>query len=223
MALFRPILGELSGSIANNVFSRNRFGAYVRNRSKPVDPFTPAQQAQRQLMQESNVNWKLLTAAERNAWINYAANTPVVNRLGDQIFLTGRQMYLKNNLFIGNFPTGANEQSEAPITPGFSANPIFTLTGTEADGVEIQSLSLNADGDQFQLFVSPPIAQTRNYYNGPWVINLRQTGVVAIPTTAVPSASSFIGQRYAVAIRRWEDLTMKIAESRTLNFVDILA
>ncbi len=66
---------QMSGSIGGDTFARNRYGNYVRARTKPVNPNTTLQQAVRASMSFLTNRWaQTLDAAQRTAWNPYAQN-----------------------------------------------------------------------------------------------------------------------------------------------------
>ena len=82
------------GSIGGTTFSRNRYGAYARKRVVPVNPRTSEQVRARTTFQAAVTAWRQLTDAQRAAWSNYAAQTPVQDKLGATIYLTGLQAFM---------------------------------------------------------------------------------------------------------------------------------
>ena len=98
MALIKPLVGEMSGSIGGLTYARNKGGQYVRQRSQVTNPNSPAQQAARSAMAYLAGYWlSTLTAAERTAWEDYAKNVSVTNRLGEKIYLSGQNMFIRSN------------------------------------------------------------------------------------------------------------------------------
>lgn len=93
-----PLAGEVSGSLGNTVFSRNRGGAYLRMRAKPVNPNTPPQQDQRSALNDAIQYWtNSLSLVNRDLWNTYAANVPVINRLGNPVLITGQNHFVRSN------------------------------------------------------------------------------------------------------------------------------
>ncbi len=81
---------QMAGSIAGNVFARNRYGNYARARTKPVNPNSARQVVIRAAIAYLTQHWNgTLTPAERTAWNSYAAAVTMKNRLGENINLTG--------------------------------------------------------------------------------------------------------------------------------------
>jgi hypothetical protein len=74
MARFTPFLGDLSGKVAGNVFSRNKGGAYMRGFVKPTNPKTKAQSAVRAGFAAAAAAWSMLDEPTRSQWNSFAAN-----------------------------------------------------------------------------------------------------------------------------------------------------
>lgn len=103
MAKFRPLLGELSGSIGDNTWSHNKGGPYVRRRAIPTNPNSVRQQAARAILTTLSSSWAGLSSTNRAQWESWAASNPVVNTLGESIQLTGQQAYVALNSRVLGF------------------------------------------------------------------------------------------------------------------------
>lgn len=164
---------EIRGSIAGNTFSRNRSGAYVRARTKPVNPNTSRQQQVRASLAQLTVRWaNTLTGAQRTAWNLYASNVVMTNKLGESINLSGFNHYIRSNATRLAGPT-------VVIDPGPTvfeipeADPTLVVTASEAT----QQLTIAFDNtlpwaiedDSFLLlFEGQPQNAQRNFFGGPW-------------------------------------------------------
>jgi hypothetical protein len=124
MALIRfPEGQQRSGSLGGTVYSRNRYGAYIRARSIPVNPNTDRQVAVRNVLRNLSIAWEnVLSPEERAKWDEYASNVVWKNRLGDSVKLTGASHYLRSNLPY--FLAFATTLAKAP--------DIFNLAASEA-------------------------------------------------------------------------------------------
>lgn len=92
-----PMIASASGSIGGTVFSRNRGGAYVRNRSIPITSTTTFALAAKNRFSTFSAAWSGLTDAERNAWLAYSLQNPVTDTLGFPRNLTGHQSFVAIN------------------------------------------------------------------------------------------------------------------------------
>ena len=97
LVLFGGGAADIRGSIGGNVFSRNSSGAYIRNRTKPVNPNTTKQNMVRVLFSTVAQHWRNLSEGDRLTWITLAPTFERLNRLGQSIPLTGFQLFQKCN------------------------------------------------------------------------------------------------------------------------------
>lgn len=99
--LLGPMVAQASGSVGGAVFSRNRYGTYLRRRSHPtVSQSGPALAAKSRLGAISRL-WSGLDDGERAAWVTWAANNPVTDRLGAKQVLAGNAAYMLINGRLG--------------------------------------------------------------------------------------------------------------------------
>ena len=119
MAKFKPINGDLRGSIAGVTFSRNTYGAYARQKVTPVNPNTPYQQLIRQRHATLAGYYEAtLDEGERLQWQQYAANNPIQDVFGDPIVLSGIAMFERVNHIVL-----ANGDEILPTPPGDATEP----------------------------------------------------------------------------------------------------
>lgn len=91
-----------SGSQADTVASRNRFGQYYRRRATPINPKTTKQGDIRSVLSDNAKLWGATdgpTADQRVAWANYAQVHPRVDSLGQTIILSAFGMFMAINNF----------------------------------------------------------------------------------------------------------------------------
>lgn len=164
---------QLSGSIAGNVFARNRYGNYVRPRTKPVNPQSSFQEAVRNAMSYLVEYWhSTLTAAQRTAWETFAQAIAMQNKLGETIYLTGFNHFVRANIeLVRQAMTLVADGPTVLALP--ETDPTFAIAASEASG-EISVTFDNAlpwaneaEGHMFVYQGRPQIA-TRNFFNGPW-------------------------------------------------------
>lgn len=131
MALVRYGNGvsEIRGSIAGNVFSRNRAGAIIRNRINPINPQTQAQNDIRYLFSQVANRWTLLTLAQRESWDEFAAKvTYQRNLLGEPYQMSGRQAFQICNT---NLALTSAALSGPPVTYTFDLASTLLLTADQ--------------------------------------------------------------------------------------------
>lgn len=171
-----------SGSIAGTTHARNRFGNYIRSRTKPVNPNTQRQANVRQAMQYLSNYWSAVLSSEnRLLWSTYAAAIAMKNRLGETVYLTGFNHFIRANIiwYMNEATVKATGPSELtlPATAGS-----FTITATSAGQSisfgfnETEAWALEA-GSRLWLFEGIARGATRLFFNGPWRYSHAVAGV----------------------------------------------
>ena len=110
-----PTVAEVRGSIGGTVYSRNRYGAYMRTRAKPTVTTSADAQAAKTLMTSATQAWQDLTPAERLAWREWARANPVVGSLGFPQTLPGHAAFV--GIYCRRFKLGQGPLLVPPITP----------------------------------------------------------------------------------------------------------
>jgi hypothetical protein len=193
MKLTPSIGGAYSGSFGGVTASHNKGGQYLRRRSVPTNPNTIRQQTVRSVMGGLVQTWSDdLTDPQREAWRVYAANTPVTDKLGQVMTLSGVNMFVRANslrriataLGLGDFPavndgpvvfnTGEGVVSVTQFSAVFTTPPgtltlLATLGGAAPD-----------DGLAF-VFVAPPQTPGTGFFKGPY--QLAATGSTTVSAT----------------------------------------
>lgn len=118
-------VSQMSGSLGGVTASRNRGGQYFRDRAIPVtNTSTYAMNVKARLAQLSQA-WAALTAAQRQAWTQWAQQNPIVNALGFSITKSGHQSYVGINSRL------LADSQAALADPPISAAPAGLLTLTQ--------------------------------------------------------------------------------------------
>ncbi len=163
----------MSGSIAGNTHSRNRYGSYVRARTKPINPNTALQQTVRAAIATLTQRWsQTLTAPQRTAWNLYASSVAMTNKLGETVFLSGFNHYIRSNVTRETGPTVLIDNGPT-IFELPAQDPTFSVSASEAT----QQLTIAfdeamdwavEDGAFLFLFQGQPQNAQRNFFAGPW-------------------------------------------------------
>ena len=136
MALIKPILGELAGSIAGVTFSHTKGGLSVKRRPTPVNPQTAAQQLVRATLDELARQWRdVLTEEQRTDWKMYAAFKTERNKLGESVFWSGQQQFIGLNSRL--LRTGGAVQALSPPISGPPDLTSVTLTAGVGDSASV--------------------------------------------------------------------------------------
>lgn len=175
MALVRYGAGiiQMSGSIAGNTHARNRYGNYVRARTKPINPNTQRQMQVRAALTMLTERWAdTLTDAQRIAWNLYASNVIMQNKLGESMHLSGFNHYIRSNAIHARLGQAIIDAGpvvfELPET-----DPIMNITASEAT----QQITVNFDitlpwsseaTAVMQFFMGSPQNGQRNFFAAPW-------------------------------------------------------
>lgn len=212
---------QRSGSIGGTVFSRNRFGAYIRNRSMPVNPQSGLQTAVRNIVRGLAIAWNTeLTVAHRNAWLDYAENVPWTNHLGQQVYLTGLNHFIRSN--TPRLQAGAPRIDDGPSYWNLAAAEGL-LTGSASEATQLVSVGfasgaawIDEDGAYQIVYMGIPQNASRGFFNGPWRL------LVAIPgnSTTPPSSPVTATAPYPVseAQKVWIRSRISRADGRLSEF-----
>lgn len=197
------LITQGSGSIGGMTIAHNSGGQYIRARTIPTNPNTPAQQTVRNAMAILSTRWvEALTQVQRDAWQVYAGNVTVTNALGDQINISGLNMYIRGNVsrILGSLPIADNAPTIFDI--GTFSDPGFTID-TANDELDISFTDTddwaNEDDAAMMVFASNVQNPTINYFKGPYVFIGQILGDSITPPTS-PAAIALpgptvIGQR----------------------------
>lgn len=195
MALIKlgGLVAEVRGSIGGATFARNRGGAYIRNRSVPLNPQSARQSAVRQVFGQLSNLWSTsLTASQRTAWETYASNVPLPNSLGEDRNVSGINMYSRGNSLL--LDTGGTRVDDGPtiFTQGPSFTPTITIDGA-ADTLTVTDLGGYdpATEGTIGLLISQGVPQQPgvSFYKSPFrkVSGTQEADLLSLPT-AVPLA-----------------------------------
>ena len=196
LVLYGGVAVQVSGSIAGNTHARNRFGNYIRPRTKPVDPATARQLAARTRMSFLTEEWgDTLTAAQRLAWETYAAAIAMSNRLGQTIHPTGFNHFFRANSIA--LQVGAPVVADGPTTLLLpNADPDFSVALSAASGITItfgDTLDW-VDENEGYLVISlgQPQNPTRTFFKSPYRFAVSLQGDDTTPPTTPdgPNAES---------------------------------
>ncbi|MEE8539994.1 MAG: hypothetical protein V3S54_09260 [Woeseiaceae bacterium] len=99
---FGPTVVGARGTIAGTIFSANRGGPYARGWSRGSNPSSSLQLAQRSALAQQSSDWRDLTVAQQDDWIDYADDPPqeLTNSLGETYFASGPNWFVRINLHL---------------------------------------------------------------------------------------------------------------------------
>lgn len=164
---------QISGSIAGNTFARNRYGNYVRARTKPINPTSTRQQLIRNAIGELTARWgQVVTALQRAAWALYASNVAMKNKLGEVVYLSGFNHYIRSNsirVMLGFTIIDAGP-TIFELPPKDSA---YAITASEATQQITNTFDngldwCTEDNAYIIFFQGRPQNPQRDFFAGPW-------------------------------------------------------
>lgn len=127
--LFGVGVADARNKLGGHVFSKNRFGAYVRQKVSPTQPRTAAQLAIRSVFGTLSKQWgQILSDLERQAWISLAATNPRPDQFGNPQVLTGLQLFQSVNRNLSTI--GKAAETTAP--PGLHVDGLTEVSVTSA-------------------------------------------------------------------------------------------
>ena len=186
---------QMSGSIAGNTFARNRFGNYVRARTKPINPKTANQILVRAVMAELTTRWaQTLTANQRTAWNLYASSVSMKNRLGEAVNLTGFNHYIRSNHWFARM--GRTLVDDGPTIFELPAqDPTMSIAASEATQLITMTFDdtldwCSEDDAMLVILQSDPQNPQRNFFDGPWRGRSAKVGASGVPVASPQTYAS---------------------------------
>ena len=200
----------MSGSIGGTVFARNHYGSYARARTKPINPNTPGQQVCRAALAFLTNYWsQTLTAVQRTAWNLYGSSVAMTNKLGETVYLTGFNHFIRSNSILKR--SARTLVNAGPVIFELpEADPTFAFTATQTDNkgtftYDDTAAWANEDGGWMHMFMGQPQNPQRNFFGGPWKLYAAVAGNSGVPPVSPGNAAGpFVmteGQRVWVYAR----------------------
>lgn len=213
---------QRSGSIGGTVWSHNRSGVYIRNRSIPVNPNTDRQNEVRNAVRSITIAWELtLTQVQRDAWDVYAANVNWTNRLGQAITLTGLNHFIRSNTTL--VQQGIARVDAAPVIFDLAAAEL-ALGATASEATQDISVTFDdtavwaTEAGAYQFFhVGLPQNGSRKFFGGPYRLENFVAGVSPAVSPRV-FASPF---PFAEGQRIWVRSRIARADGRMSEFAQV--
>jgi hypothetical protein len=162
--LFGVGVADARNKLGGHVFSKNRNGAYVRQKVSPSQPRTPAQLVVRASFGQFAAAWgAILTEAQRAAWTALASTNPVPDQFGNPQVLTGLQFYQRVNRNL--FTIGQPRVDAAPGGTGVESLATASMVATGGAGTIAFTFTPTPLGASTHLVVAltPPISPGKNF------------------------------------------------------------
>jgi hypothetical protein len=196
MLFTSPIASQASGSLGGLVFAHNRGGQYIRRRVTPTDPASQRQMIVRNILTILASAWgTVLDADQREAWNTYAANVAMTNRLGQTIYLTGQQHFVRCN--VPRTQAGIVILLDAPEVYDLGTFTPPTLEAAYYDDDQFSIGFTNTDawavavGGHLLVYGGKPMGPGRAFYRGPFRFGGKVDGAVSPPTSPATIDSAY--------------------------------
>lgn len=201
MAKANPILADLSGKVAGNVFSHNSSGSYVRAKKSPVNRNSVRQQLVRSRLSYLSSFWQTIGQSGQAAWASYGAANPHTDAFGNAVALSGQQAFVMLNARRGNL----GDTTPLTVPPGVQ-NTAVPFSGSITWVAALGSMVLTGfaavqAGARLEILATPPASPGRNpnFRAARW---LAATAVAATsPATIVTAVTATPGLVSNVFIR----------------------
>lgn len=153
---------EGRGKAGGHVASRNRAGAYLRNKVTPTNPQTAYQVGARNRLSGLSAGWRALTASQRAAWNAAVSDYARTDIFGDLKNPSGFNLYqrLNNNLLI----CGESQINTPPVPESVFAFTSFSaavVTGTPA--VNLTFAGAIPATDKVKLYATSPQSPGKSF------------------------------------------------------------
>jgi len=212
---------QRSGSIGSTVYSRNRFGQYIRARAIPVNPNTTRQATIRAYMSYLTEYWQSsLTQAQRDAWDVYGLNVNMSTQPWSYKYLTGFQQFNRSN--IPRLQAALAQVDDGPVV----FNKAYTetsLSATASEATQQLTVAFNDQGgwvgtDETGLLiqVGKPVNGGIKFFGGPF----RYADVVKGDGAAAPTSPATITSPWPIAEgqRLWIQARITLEDGRLSDF-----
>lgn len=160
---FGQMISEARGKVAGMVFSKGKYGYYIRQKVSPVNPRTTAQARVRTYMAAASQSWKGLTENVRMGFKEAVADWKKTNVFGDSQTLSGYNLYTKmykTALDINETPLTAYAGNTAP-----AAVSNLSVTADISDSkLELTFAPVIPVASKVKIFATPPCSAGRNFF-----------------------------------------------------------
>lgn len=212
-------VSEIIGSIAGNVYARNRGGAYIRNRTKPVNAPTVPQSEIRQRFAGTMSVFSSLTAGAVQSWNVLAESTTRKNRLGESYTPTGVQLFMELNLNLqasGQSIIGEAPAAEPETAPAIDVNTLAVVA--EETGDALTTFTVSADlmtaAGKVIIESSQPFQQRQSSSS----VKYRSIGAIAASGSPVSVLTGFTDAYGAINVPDGASLWLRLRAVDTNGF-----
>jgi len=227
MLALSHLFTSMRNSVGGITYTANRYASIVgRAKVKPVNPSSVSQELARTTFNASVAGWKALDDAERIAWTNFAKDTPWVNALGEQIALTGQNMYIAQRCaaVAADPTTTIGDLDTCPCQPGLFPSPLVTVgccTNPTIGGIITVQNQHDTVACDAIVRISSPQSFSKLFWNGPYMTGqeILLTGIAAGATDDAEYCPLCLG-RYFYSVRVFDGVDHNNMSSLVLGHFD---
>ncbi len=144
--LFGAGTTDMRNKLNGWVYSRNRYGGYVRSKPTPVNPQTTYQQKQRQQLGNLSSQWRGLTEAQRQAWKDATGDFQITDIFGFPQKLAGNVLYIRLNQNLLNAGESGIDAPPLPVAiPDFFASDLTADSATPSLSISVSEATVPAN------------------------------------------------------------------------------
>ena len=133
-----PVVADIAGKVGDNIFSRNKYGPYVKAYASPTIPGSTYVTAARAAMTAANLAWSNLSDSEKLNYASFSTNYPINS------FHNGYQKLDPRAFFVANYIN----QVFAGVTPNpqIVNPPSFDFSDLEISIPDCNNLNFKTNG-----------------------------------------------------------------------------
>lgn len=202
MKIKSALVTQVSGSVGGLTGSHNKGGMYFRARTIPTNPQSSFQVAVRNWVSQLTSRWSNdLTAAQREAWANYAEAVEIVDALGDARTIPALAHYVRSNVPRLQCSLSIVDDGPTVLTLPTGTPPTYALDDTND---EVDVTFDNSDdwagevGGALAILASRAQQASINYFKGPYRFTNSIDGAAVPPTSPATLSLPFavaVGQK----------------------------
>jgi len=150
------IVSDIRGSVGDEIYSRNKYGAYVKAYAAPVQPDTSLQLARRAQMATAIAAWQALSDSERIAWNAFASGSLIENSVGKTVSRNGFGLFVSRKMVL--LIKGLSD-NPSPVSTDITRTWQLDFNALTDGLIQLTvNLSANADNTDLYIYMSPPVS-----------------------------------------------------------------
>jgi hypothetical protein len=205
---FGSVVNDARNKTGGIVYSKNKYGSFIRRKVSPAQPRTDAQTAIRAGLTTTSKDWSgVLNDTERAAWAAFALSNPVHDQFGAAVILTGAQTYVRLNNAILHGGGSAITSPPADLTvSGVSAITAAGAAGTPALAISVLDPNPALAAEQYMIYatrqVSPGRASINSFYRYLQLAAYNATLPIDLLTAYTAKFGALVaGQKIGIGVR----------------------